>query len=67
MLFPLIAAAKIGKRLLVRGGEPRSDVADLPPAIVNDALTVLSEAEADVAATVALPFGASIIGAARAR
>jgi len=64
-LLPVIAPVKIGKRLLFRSGPARSDVASLPATIVNDALSVLVEAEAEITATMELPFGASIAAVAR--
>ena len=64
-LFPIIAAAKVAKRLLLSdGGPPRSDVS-MPPPLLNDLLSIVTEAEAEVAATMSLPFGASVLAAAR--
>lgn len=64
-LLPLIAAVKIGKRLLLDPTRVRPDVDALPPAFLNDALTALVEAEAEVSGGVELPFGASVLAAAR--
>jgi len=64
-LLPVVAAIKVGKRLFVRGPEPRSDVERLPARPLNRLLAALAEWEADVAATAELPFGASIVAAAR--
>ena len=41
--------------------------AALPPRLVNETLAAIVESEAEVAATAQLPFGASIIAAARRR
>jgi hypothetical protein len=75
LLLPLVAAVKIGKRLLLpvagagagAGTGVHADVASLPPPFVNRVLSGILEAEAEVAATAELPFGASILAAARRR
>lgn len=64
-LFPVIAVIKIGKRLLVRTATPASDIAALPPPLVNIPLTWLTEIEGEVAGSTELPIGASILAAAR--
>ena len=65
LLFPVVAAVKMAKRLLVGGSKAVSDVARLPPAWLNEFLTTLLEAEAEIAATAELPFGASVVALAR--
>jgi SAM-dependent methyltransferase len=65
LLLPVVAPIKVAKRLWFGTGRPRPDIARLPPAPLNRFLTALVEAEAEVAAASELPFGVSVLAAAR--
>jgi SAM-dependent methyltransferase len=64
ILFPPIAAVRLGRRLLRRPGSAQSDF-DLGPAALNRALGAVFGAEADVVARRDLPFGVSLLAVAR--
>jgi SAM-dependent methyltransferase len=64
LLFPAVAAVRLGRRLLRRPGSAQSDFELGPPAI-NGALAAVFGAEARVAARRNLPFGVSLLAVAR--
>jgi SAM-dependent methyltransferase len=66
ILFPPIAAVRLGRRLLRRPGSAESDF-DLGPASLNRALGAIFGAEASVVARRDLPFGVSVLALARPR
>ena len=66
LLFPPIAAVRVGRRLLRRPGSAESDF-DLGPAMLNRALGALFGAEAGIVARRSLPFGVSVLALARPR
>jgi SAM-dependent methyltransferase len=64
ILFPPIAAVRLGRRLLRRPGSAQSDF-DLGPAALNRAFGAVFGAEADLVARRDLPFGVSLLAVAR--
>ena len=66
LLFPPIAAVRVGRRLLRRPGSAESDF-DLGPAMLNRALGAVFGAEAGIVARRSLPFGVSVLALARPR
>jgi SAM-dependent methyltransferase len=66
LLFPPIAAVRLGRRLLRRPGSAESDF-DLGPPALNRALGAVFGAEAGVVARRDLPFGVSVLALARPR
>jgi SAM-dependent methyltransferase len=68
LLFPPIAAVRVGRRLLRRAGGAASAQSDfeLGPPALNRALGALFGAEAAVVAKRGLPFGVSLLALARA-
>jgi SAM-dependent methyltransferase len=65
ILFPPIAAVRLGRRLLRRPGSAQSDF-DVGPAVLNRALGAVFGAEAGLVAHRDLPFGVSLLALARA-
>jgi SAM-dependent methyltransferase len=65
VLFPPIAAVRLGRRLLRRPGARQSDF-ELGPAVLNRALGAVFGAEAEFVARRGLPFGVSLLALARA-
>lgn len=66
LLFPPIAAVRLGRRLLRRPGAAQSDF-DLGPPALNRALGAAFGAEAEIVARRGLPFGVSVLALARPR
>jgi SAM-dependent methyltransferase len=66
LLFPPIAAVRLGRRLLRRPGSAESDF-DLGPAALNRVLGAVFGAEAGVVARRGLPFGVSVLALASPR
>jgi SAM-dependent methyltransferase len=66
VLFPLIAAVRLGRRLLRRPGGQQSDF-ELGPARLNGILGALFGAEAGLVARGRLPFGVSLLALAESR
>ena len=64
MLFPPIAAVRVGRRVLRRPGAAQSDF-ELGPAILNRALGAVFGGEAGIVARRDLPFGVSLLALAR--
>lgn len=64
VMFPPIAAVRLGRRLLRRPGAAQSDF-DLGPAALNRALGAVFGAEAGLVARWSLPFGVSLLALAR--
>jgi SAM-dependent methyltransferase len=64
VLFPPVAAVRLGRRLLRRPGTAQSDF-ELGPAAFNRALGAVFGAEAGLLARRDLPFGVSLLGLAR--
>jgi SAM-dependent methyltransferase len=66
ILFPAIAAVRVGRRALARGRqrEPKSDFT-MPPKVVNGALTSLFAGEAIALSRMSLPVGVSLLAVAR--
>jgi SAM-dependent methyltransferase len=64
VLFPPIAAVRLGRRLLRRPGSRQSDF-ELGPAALNRALGAVFGAEAGLVARRDLPFGVSLLALAR--
>ena len=64
LLFPPIAAVRLGRRLLRRPGDRQSDF-DLGPPALNRALGAVFGAEAGLIARWDLPFGVSLLALAR--
>ena len=66
LLFPPIAAVRVGRRLLRRPGSAQSDFELGPPAL-NQALGAVFGAEATMVVRHGLPFGVSVLALARPR
>jgi SAM-dependent methyltransferase len=64
ILFPPIAAVRLGRRLLRRPGATQSDF-ELGPAALNRVLGAVFGAEAGIVARRDLPFGVSLLALAR--
>jgi SAM-dependent methyltransferase len=64
LLFPPIAAVRLGRRLLRRPGRRQSDF-ELGPARLNGLLGAVFGAEAALVARTDLPFGVSLLALAR--
>ena len=64
VLFPPVAAVRLGRRLLRRPGAAQSDF-ELGPAALNRALGAVFGAEAGLVARRDLPFGVSLLALAR--
>jgi SAM-dependent methyltransferase len=64
ILFPPVAAVRLGRRLLRRPGSAQSDF-ELGPAALNRALGAVFGAEAGIVARRDLPFGVSLLALAR--
>ena len=64
ILFPPVAAVRLGRRLLRRPGAAQSDF-ELGPAALNRALGAVFGAEAGIVARRDLPFGVSLLALAR--
>jgi hypothetical protein len=64
LLFPPIAAVRLGRRVLRRPGDRQSDF-DLGPAALNRVLGAVLGSEAGLVARWDLPFGVSLLALAR--
>jgi hypothetical protein len=62
LLFPIVAAVRVGRRLRGRAPEiVKSDFTMTKPGLLNDALTRLFAAERSIISRVRLPVGVSLL------